>query len=102
MKPPNLTTYFGRICSSFCASDKFADTTSLAELTPEKPNYDGGSWHIEGQLNERICASALYYYDSENITESFLAFRQKVTGEDGDFLMKAYDQVRILIQARDS
>jgi hypothetical protein len=20
------------------------------ELTPEKPNYDGGSWHIEGQL----------------------------------------------------
>ncbi|RFU32360.1 hypothetical protein B7463_g3969, partial [Scytalidium lignicola] len=45
-------------------------------LTPEKPTYDGGSWHVEGQLNEHICATALYYYDSENITESRLAFRQ--------------------------
>ncbi|KAJ5633842.1 hypothetical protein N7528_001684 [Penicillium herquei] len=48
------------------------------ELTPEKPEYDGGSWHIEGQLNERICATALYYYDSENITESTLGFRQRI------------------------
>ncbi|KAH8816634.1 hypothetical protein F5884DRAFT_665993 [Xylogone sp. PMI_703] len=47
------------------------------ELTPEKPSYDGGSWHVEGQMcNEHICATALYYYDSENITESRLAFRQ--------------------------
>ncbi|KAK1523930.1 uncharacterized protein CCOS01_09017 [Colletotrichum costaricense] len=44
-------------------------------LTPEKPTYDGGSWHIEGQLNEHICATALFYYDSANITESLLAFR---------------------------
>lgn len=68
-----------------------ADTESLIELTPEKPDYNGGSWHIEGQLNERICASALYYYDSENISESFLAFRQKV---DGEIEFKAYGQVR--------
>jgi hypothetical protein len=27
--------------------------------------------------NERICASAIYYYDSENITENTLAFRQR-------------------------
>ncbi|KAJ5664118.1 hypothetical protein N7507_004849 [Penicillium longicatenatum] len=47
------------------------------ELSPEKPEYEGGSWHIEGQLNERICATAIYYYDSENITESILAFRQR-------------------------
>ena len=60
------------------------------ELSPDKPNYEGGAWHIEGQLNERICASALYYYDSENITESFLAFRHRV---DSDLEMKAYDQV---------
>ncbi|KAJ6013642.1 hypothetical protein N7540_008233, partial [Penicillium herquei] len=51
------------------------------ELTPEKPEYGGGSWHIEGQLNERICATALYYYDSENITESTLAFRQRINEE---------------------
>jgi Protein of unknown function (DUF4246) len=46
------------------------------ELTPEKPSYNGGTWHVEGQLNEHICASALYYYSSENITESRLGFRQ--------------------------
>ncbi|OQE21645.1 hypothetical protein PENSTE_c011G02177 [Penicillium steckii] len=47
------------------------------ELTPEKPIYDGGSWHIEGQMNERICATAIYYYDNENITENTLDFRQR-------------------------
>ncbi|KAL3471427.1 hypothetical protein BJX99DRAFT_237408 [Aspergillus californicus] len=47
------------------------------ELTPEKPNYEGGTWHIEGQLNERIAASAIYYYDSSNITSSALAFRHR-------------------------
>lgn len=48
-------------------------------LTPEKPTYDGVSWHIEGQLNEKMflslaprgggssltvfsCATALYYF----------------------------------------
>lgn len=45
------------------------------ELTPEKPEYPAGTWHVEGLLNERICATALYYLDSENITESSLSFR---------------------------
>lgn len=64
-------------------------------LTPEKPEYNGGSWHIEGQLNEHIgtativpllslvlmkyiVSTALYYYDNENITDSRLHFRTKV------------------------
>ncbi|KAL1404890.1 hypothetical protein Q8F55_008501 [Vanrija albida] len=51
------------------------------ELTPEKPKYNGGSWHIEGQLNERICGTALYYYDNENITPSRLAFRTPADAE---------------------
>ncbi|KAL0573732.1 hypothetical protein V5O48_008228 [Marasmius crinis-equi] len=48
------------------------------ELSPEsgKTSYEGGTWHVEGQLNEHICASAIYYYDQSNITESRLAFRQ--------------------------
>ncbi|OJD19357.1 hypothetical protein AJ78_00719 [Emergomyces pasteurianus Ep9510] len=46
-------------------------------LTPENPKYDGGVWHVEGQLNEHICATALYYYDSQNITNSHVAFRQQ-------------------------
>jgi hypothetical protein len=50
-------------------------------LTPKKSTYDGGSWHIEGKLNEHIVASALYYYDSENITDSYLAFREGVESE---------------------
>ena len=63
------------------------------ELSPEKPEYEGGSWHIEGQMNERICASALYYYDSDNITESFLAFRQRIDSDD--LPLKQYDQVSV-------
>jgi hypothetical protein len=50
-------------------------------LTPEDPSYDGGSWHIEGSLNEHICATALYYYDSENVTDSHLEFRQSYDEE---------------------
>ncbi|MFE2263157.1 DUF4246 domain-containing protein [Streptomyces griseosporeus] len=44
-------------------------------LTPDKPEYPGGSWHVEGMLNERIVSTGIYYFDSENITESRLSFR---------------------------
>jgi Protein of unknown function (DUF4246) len=53
-------------------------------LTPSKPSYPGGTWHVEGQLNEHICASALYYYDCENITESRLSFRSLMEVPDSD------------------
>ncbi|KAI9933694.1 hypothetical protein ASPWEDRAFT_167964 [Aspergillus wentii DTO 134E9] len=51
------------------------------ELSPEKPEYGGGSWHVEGQLNEHICATAIYYYDSENITNNTLAFRHRADSQ---------------------
>ncbi|KAF8062261.1 hypothetical protein FPV67DRAFT_1672738 [Lyophyllum atratum] len=51
-------------------------------LTPENPEYEGGTWHVEGQMNEHICASAIYYYDSHNITTSRLAFRQQSPAND--------------------
>lgn len=47
------------------------------ELTPGKPQYAGGSWHLEGMQNEHIAATALYYYDCKNVTESRLHFRAK-------------------------
>lgn len=47
-------------------------------LTPDKPSYEGGSWHVEGMANEAIVSTALYYYDCDNISESLLAFRQHV------------------------
>ena len=45
------------------------------QLTPERPEYPGGSWHVEGMMNERIVSTGIYYWDSENITESRLSFR---------------------------
>lgn len=47
------------------------------ELTPEKPEYSGGNWHLEGKLNEHIVATSIYYYDVHNITESRISFRQE-------------------------
>jgi hypothetical protein len=49
------------------------------ELTPEKPEFPVGGWHIEGQMNEQICGTALYYLDSENITDSSLSFRMQTS-----------------------
>lgn len=54
------------------------------ELTPEKFEFPAGSWHIEGLLNERICATALYYLDSENVTEGSLSFRMQTKGNQLD------------------
>ncbi|KAF9100968.1 hypothetical protein BGX27_000165 [Mortierella sp. AM989] len=48
------------------------------ELTPENPKYQGGAWHVEGMANENIVASGIYYYQSENISESRLNFRIQV------------------------
>ncbi|KAK6098482.1 hypothetical protein MT418_8520 [Batrachochytrium dendrobatidis] len=48
------------------------------QLTPSKPKYDKGNWHIEGPINESIVATGLYYYDVENITTPKLDFRVAV------------------------
>lgn len=45
-------------------------------LKPDNAYYEGGSWHVEGMQNENIVASGIYYYQSENITESVLSFRR--------------------------
>ncbi|KAL5381627.1 hypothetical protein DPSP01_007075 [Paraphaeosphaeria sporulosa] len=63
------------------------------ELTPEKPDFPVGSWHVEGQMNERICATALYYLDSENVTPSSLSFRMQTDAyihEDYRLRQQAY------------
>ncbi|KAF7952592.1 uncharacterized protein EAE97_002089 [Botrytis byssoidea] len=56
------------------------------ELTPEKPEFPAGSWHIEGQMNEHIAGTALYYLDSENITSNDLSFRMQTPEEIDDEL----------------
>jgi hypothetical protein len=47
-------------------------------LSPSDPKYNGGSVHIEGALNDHVVATALYYYDYDNITESKLSLEQPV------------------------
>lgn len=78
--------------------EKFKDTglqiivkMASIELTPEKPEFPAGGWHVEGQLNEHICATALYYVDSENITDSTLSFRMQ-TDSDQDSLQDEVGQ----------
>jgi len=61
-------------------------------LTPEKPKYAGGKWHVEGMMNEHIVASFIYYYDTHNITESRLSFRRSTSEptyhqQDDDYCM---------------
>jgi hypothetical protein len=51
------------------------------ELTPDKPDFPAGGWHVEGQMNEYICATALYYLDSENVTSNSLHFRMQTSVE---------------------
>ena len=49
----------------------------------------------QGLHNEHICASALYYYDSANVTDSYLAFRETVDREhlDSKYEQHQYDSV---------
>ncbi|KAJ9162213.1 glucose-methanol-choline oxidoreductase [Coniochaeta hoffmannii] len=55
------------------------------ELTPEKPEFPPGGWHVEGQMNEHIVGTALFYLDSENITDSHLDFRTLTSSYQDDW-----------------
>lgn len=44
-------------------------------LTPSKPSYPGGVWHVEGMENEHIVATGIFYYFNSNVTQSNLQFR---------------------------
>ncbi|KAF5873308.1 uncharacterized protein Bfra_008589 [Botrytis fragariae] len=68
------------------------------ELTPEKPEFPAGSWHIEGQMNEHIAGTALYYLDSENITSNDLSFRMQTPEENYDDLGTGQDSYSWLEQ----
>ncbi|MFG1805176.1 DUF4246 domain-containing protein [Streptomyces sp. NPDC049040] len=61
-------------------------------LTPDKPEYPGGSWHVEGMMNERIVSTGIHYWDSENITESTLGFRAAL--DDPDYEQNDDDGLR--------
>ncbi|KAH8649238.1 hypothetical protein BX600DRAFT_442500 [Xylariales sp. PMI_506] len=61
------------------------------ELTPEKPEFPVGEkdkvtndLQVEGQMNEHICGTALYYFDSENVSPSNLSFRMQTSAYMND------------------
>ena len=60
-------------------------------LTPEKPTYHGGHWHLEGMDNERIVATGIYYYSMSNISSSRLKFRTRYNPEDFDYEQNEYE-----------
>ncbi|KAK9776456.1 hypothetical protein SCAR479_06779 [Seiridium cardinale] len=68
------------------------------ELTPEKPEFPVGGWHVEGQMNEHICGTALYYLDSENITPSNLSFRMQTSAYMNDEIEVGQDAYHWLEQ----
>jgi hypothetical protein len=51
-------------------------------MNNDSTEFEGGSWHTEGMLNERICATALFYYDSDNVTDCHLDFRTPADREE--------------------
>ncbi|KAK2823870.1 hypothetical protein FQN49_007534 [Arthroderma sp. PD_2] len=62
---------------------------SNIHLTPEKPSYEGGSWHAEGQLvfSQNESSHNIVRYDINgltNITESRLAYRHIGDSSDLD------------------
>jgi hypothetical protein len=62
------------------------------ELTPDKnPSFPLSGWHVEGQMNEHIISTALYYLDSENITPSSLQFRMQTSPYQDEY-QTAVDQ----------
>ncbi|KAJ3131728.1 hypothetical protein HDU90_008110 [Geranomyces variabilis] len=66
------------------------------ELTPEKPKYAGGSWHLEGTPREDIVATGIYYYSINNITSSRLSFQCAFdTDESADWPYEQDDHVGI-------
>lgn len=62
------------------------------ELTQEKPEYTGGTWHVEGIEEERIVATGIYYYEMHNITDSKLVFRHSINQPE----KSQYDQKGML------
>lgn len=47
-------------------------------------------------MNERICATALFYLDSENVTDSHLSFRMQTNSYLQDDISTGQDQYNYL------
>lgn len=85
----NKMTIQGFISKTKRTLDNCQVIVKIAEtvLTPENPVFgdDESHWHLEGLPEEHIIATGIYYYEFENITQSYLSFRANMIGEDVDY-----------------
>ncbi|TMW62022.1 hypothetical protein Poli38472_009515 [Pythium oligandrum] len=51
-------------------------------LTPTKPRYAGGAWRVEGTDAEKIIATGVYFFGSDNIKHAGVSFRTLVRPSD--------------------
>lgn len=63
-------------------------------LTPEKPEFPGGNWHLEGHADEHIVATGIYYYQNENVVDSGLYIRIPLREDDEQDLNYGQDDFR--------
>ncbi|KAL8715219.1 MAG: hypothetical protein Q9220_001177 [cf. Caloplaca sp. 1 TL-2023] len=61
---------------------QFVLEVASIDLHPEKPSFPSQEWHVQGLPSERICATVLYVYDSSNISEGSISFRQRVSNDE--------------------
>ena len=54
-------------------------------LTPQRSNFDGSGWYVQGQRNERVGATAHYVYSAHNLSSSTrptIPFRRRINPEE--------------------
>lgn len=50
----------------------------------DQPSCKGEDWHVQGQRNEYICATAILAFSIHNVTQPRLSFRRRVWTEEAD------------------
>ncbi|CAK7275558.1 hypothetical protein SEPCBS57363_006758, partial [Sporothrix epigloea] len=71
------------------AAGKIAKAVSKNECVELSAKVDEDGWKLAGQLNEHIAAIAIFAFDTENVTEPRVAFRQKL---NTDARLYRYDE----------
>ncbi|KAK7032783.1 hypothetical protein R3P38DRAFT_2918856 [Favolaschia claudopus] len=77
---PEASRYEGALENNLSVKLAGSDIQVIAKLanivlTPDKPEYPGGTWHVEGMATESIVSTFIYYYESDNIEPCDLKFR---------------------------
>lgn len=54
----------------------------LIKLTQINGDYSGTHWHLEGLKQEGIMATGIIYFDSNDIEDQYLEFKQGIDSED--------------------